>query len=45
MRDDGVTSYLEVGTGNVLSGLVKRTLGRETETTTAGTADEIVRGQ
>jgi [acyl-carrier-protein] S-malonyltransferase len=41
MRDDGVTSYLEVGTGNVLSGLVKRTLGRDVETATAGRAEEL----
>ncbi len=45
MRDDGVTRYLEVGTGNVLSGLVKRTLGRDVSTATAGTADELVGGQ
>jgi len=41
MRDDGVTRYVEVGTGNVLSGLVKRTLGRDVETSTVGAADEL----
>lgn len=37
----GVTRWVEVGTGAVLSGLVKRTLGREAVTATAGTPDEI----
>ncbi len=41
MQAAGVTRFVEVGTGNVLSGLVKRTLGREVETATAGTADEL----
>jgi [acyl-carrier-protein] S-malonyltransferase len=41
MQADGATRFLEVGTGNVLSGLVRRTLGREAETATAGTADEL----
>ena len=41
MQADGVTRFVEVGTGNVLSGLVRRTLGREAETATAGTADEL----
>jgi [acyl-carrier-protein] S-malonyltransferase len=41
MQADGVTRFVEVGTGNVLSGLVKRTLGREVETATAGTAEEL----
>jgi [acyl-carrier-protein] S-malonyltransferase len=33
--------FIEVGSGKVLSGLVKRTLGRDATTTQAGTADEI----
>jgi [acyl-carrier-protein] S-malonyltransferase len=41
MRADGATRFIEVGSGNVLSGLVKRTLGRDVETATAGTAAEL----
>lgn len=41
MRADGFGRFVEVGSGNVLSGLVKRTLGREVETVTVGTADEL----
>ena len=41
MQADGATRFVEVGAGNVLSGLVRRTLGREVETATAGTADEV----
>lgn len=41
MAADGTTRFVEVGTGNVLSGLVKRTLGRELETAQAGTVDNI----
>jgi [acyl-carrier-protein] S-malonyltransferase len=41
MHGMGVTRYVEVGAGKVLAGLAKRTLGRQTETATAGTADEI----
>ncbi|OZC04206.1 ACP S-malonyltransferase [Rubricoccus marinus] len=37
----GVTRFVEVGAGKVLAGLAKRSLGRQTETATAGTADEI----
>ena len=37
----GVSRWVEVGTGAVLSGLVKRTVGRDAVTATAGTADEI----
>ena len=37
----GVARYVEVGAGKVLAGLAKRTLGRQTETATAGRADEI----
>ena len=41
LRDDGVTRFLEVGTGHVISGLARRTLGRDFETHTAGTAEEL----
>ena len=33
--------FVEVGTGKVLSGLVKRTLGRDAVTAQAGTADDL----
>lgn len=36
----GATQYVEVGTGAVLSGLVRRTLGRDAVTAQAGTADQ-----
>ena len=41
MQADGADRFVEVGSGNVLSGLVKRTLGREAETAQAGTADQL----
>ena len=41
MRADGADRFVEVGAGNVLAGLVKRTLGRGLDTATAGTADEL----
>jgi [acyl-carrier-protein] S-malonyltransferase len=41
MRADGAVRFVEVGSGNVLSGLVRRTLGRDAETATFGTAEEI----
>lgn len=41
MKADGASRFIEVGSGNVLSGLVKRTLGRDVATTLAGTADEL----
>jgi len=41
MADDGAIRFVEVGTGNVLSGLVRRTLGRDAQTATAGTAAEL----
>ena len=41
MQADGVERFVEVGTGNVLSGLVKRTLGRDVATATRGTAADF----
>ncbi|MEM1056199.1 MAG: ACP S-malonyltransferase [Bacteroidota bacterium] len=41
MQGMGVERFVEVGAGKVLAGLAKRTLGRQTETATAGKADEI----
>lgn len=41
MQADGITRFIEVGAGSVLSGLVRRTLGREAETATAGKAEDI----
>ncbi len=41
MNADGADRFVEVGSGNVLSGLVKRTLGREIETAQAGTTEDI----
>ena len=41
MHADGAGRFVEVGAGKVLSGLAKRTLGREVETATAGTAADL----
>jgi [acyl-carrier-protein] S-malonyltransferase len=41
MQEDGATRFVEVGAGNVLRGLVGRTLGDDVETAGAGTPDEI----
>ena len=41
MQAAGVTRFVEVGTGNVLSGLVKRTLGKDVETATRGTVADF----
>jgi [acyl-carrier-protein] S-malonyltransferase len=41
MRADGADHFVEVGAGKVLAGLVKRTLGHDVDTATAGTADEL----
>ena len=41
MHADGATRFVEVGAGNVLAGLARRTLGRDIEAATAGTATEI----
>ena len=40
MHRDGAERFVEVGAGRVLSGLVRRTLGRDVETLQAGTAEE-----
>lgn len=42
MHGDGVESFYEVGAGSVLSGLVRRTLGKEAKTVTVGTAEEVL---
>ena len=41
MQAVGARRFLEVGTGRVLSGLVRRTLGRDAETAPAGTAADL----
>ncbi len=41
MQAGGIGRFVEVGTGSVLAGLVKRTLGREVETATRGTAADF----
>lgn len=41
MQRDGATKFVEVGAGKVLSGLVKRTLGRDVETTSFSSAADI----
>ncbi|MCH8122058.1 MAG: ACP S-malonyltransferase [Bacteroidetes bacterium] len=41
MEEAGAGRFLEVGTGRVLTGLVRRTLGRETETAHAGTSADM----
>jgi [acyl-carrier-protein] S-malonyltransferase len=41
MHEDGATRFAEVGAGDVLRGLVGRTLDDEVETAGAGTPDEI----
>ena len=41
MHADGATRFVEVGAGDVLRGLVGRTLDDEVETAGAGTPDEI----
>lgn len=41
MQRDGVVRYVEVGAGKVLSGLVRRTLGRDVEASAIGTAEEL----
>ena len=41
MQADGAARFVEVGTGNVLSGLVKRTLGRDVASAQVGTAADV----
>src|SRR5690606_41501509 len=41
MHEDGAQRFVEVGAGNVLSGLVRRTLGREVDVRAAGTEEEV----
>lgn len=41
MNEAGVTRFVEVGSGSVLSGLVKRILGRTTDTAQAGTVEQL----
>jgi [acyl-carrier-protein] S-malonyltransferase len=41
MKADGTERFIELGPGSVLSGLVKRTLGSEVETSTAGKEKEL----
>lgn len=41
MKRDGIDRFVEVGAGNVLAGLVKRTLGRDTETQTVGSTHDL----
>lgn len=41
MQADDIVRFIEVGAGSVLSGLVRRTLGRHVETATAGKAEDI----
>ena len=43
MQAGGAERFVEVGTGSVLSGLVKRTLGRGVPSAQAGTADQTRR--
>lgn len=41
MHADGASHFVEVGEGRVLQGLVRRTLGRDVETASAGTPEDI----
>jgi [acyl-carrier-protein] S-malonyltransferase len=41
MHLDGASRYVEVGAGKVLSGLVKRTVGRDAPTSQAGKSDDL----
>lgn len=41
MQSDGANRFVEVGAGTVLSGLVRRTLGRDLQALPAGTADDL----
>ena len=41
MQTDGATKFVEVGAGKVLTGLTKRTLGRDMDIETVGTVEDI----
>lgn len=41
MQEGGATRFVEVGAGKVLSGLVKRTLGRDAETLSISSASDL----
>ncbi|NND72104.1 MAG: ACP S-malonyltransferase [Rhodothermales bacterium] len=41
IKSDGLASFTEVGAGRVLSGLVRRTLGRDVEVAQAGTSADF----
>ncbi|TDI69260.1 MAG: ACP S-malonyltransferase [Bacteroidetes bacterium] len=41
MKETGADRFLEVGSGKVLTGLVRRTLGRDTESAHAGTYEDM----
>lgn len=41
MHEDGATRFVEVGAGKVLTGLVRRTLGRDVEAIPFGTTDDL----
>ena len=41
MHAAGADGYIEIGAGNVLCGLARRTLGRDIKTISAGKADEL----
>lgn len=41
MHTEGADGYIEIGAGNVLCGLARRTLGRDIKTIFAGKADEL----
>lgn len=43
MNANGVTQFVELGAGNVLSGLVKRTVGRSAATKQVGKASDIAK--
>ena len=41
MQADGIVEFVEVGSGRILSGLIRRALGREIKTAQAGTAADF----
>jgi [acyl-carrier-protein] S-malonyltransferase len=41
MQADGAERFVEVGAGKVLSGLVRRTLGRDVDVVQAGTVEDL----